>query len=370
MGTIRDALRTAKPHVSLSNAWRTLLQALRADKRSGGEPAHLSNRASIERFLDTPLAEGTSLDELKGHLSMLVRAESEVERTRIARLVDHQVTQLLPKERDSPVEVRIAGWPPGFSVRDQARFLADTGPLEALPPLTAARLIRDIDGVVVAGHRLCAQAVLNRGEILPSVPRAQRGRSRPQGQKSWLPHTDDVGRWSASRPEMTAQCIDAMADVSCVIDAFCGCGGDAVTFGRADMRVIAIELDGARASMATQNVDELGVSGLVQVEQGDANVRVPQLATTHAEAGLYLDPPWGGPGGIHDCQSWEQLIPHGVRECASSFRRVVLKAPRSFDVSTLPSDGEPWRVVYHFREAVRPPDTVVALLAIRDGSPG
>ncbi len=165
------------------------------------------------------VAEGTSLDELKGHLSMLVRAESEVERTRIARLVDHQVTQLLPKERDSPVEVRIAGWPPGFSVRDQARFLADTGPLEALPPLTAARLIRDIDGVVVAGHRLCAQAVLNRGEILPSVPRAQRGRSRPQGQKSWLPHTDDVGRWSASRPEMTAQCIDAMADVSCVIDS-------------------------------------------------------------------------------------------------------------------------------------------------------
>ena len=120
--------------------------------------------------------------------------------------------------------------------------------------------------------------------------------------------------------------------------------------------------------MAVENATALGVDTQIAVHHGDAREWVPRLAREHPDAALYLDPPWGGPGGGEDGLTWESLVPASIRDCAQSYPCVVLKAPRSFDVRSLPTGGAPWRITCHYRSGVRPPDTVVALLLVSDRS--
>jgi predicted RNA methylase len=359
---LRERLRASPPHVSLRQGWGALIAALRAVRRAGGEPVQLHSRAAIDRALDTEVAADIDVSPIKAGIRALLQAAEGADRQAIAVEVDAAICALLPSVVTSPVRVSITGWPPAFNRLHQARFIGmPLEALDALAPVAAATLIHHVDGALIAGHRLCTQAQLAPRETLPPIPRDRRGRKRPSGAEPWLAHIDDEGRWSATPRALAEAHAAAMAGVQRVIDPFCGCGADAIAFGLAGHRVLAIERNPDRAALARANVAAMGLEGCVEVRVADANEAIEALAQEDPDAGLFLDPPWGGPEAVQDSMSWSTLVPAAVARVAPVFKRVVVKAPRSFDVRTMPDWGQPWRVDYGFRSGAQPPDTIAML---------
>ena len=113
---------------------------------------------------------------------------------------------------------------------------------------------------------------------------------------------DRVG-WFSATPEVIAKDqADALvgpwqefpqrAGAFCVVDAFAGCGGNAIQFARAMARVVAVELDPDRCGMTRKNASIYGVGQRVEVVCGD--FLQLRLDSVGADA-VFLSPPWGGP---------------------------------------------------------------------------
>ena len=80
---------------------------------------------------------------------------------------------------------------------------------------------------------------------------------------------------------------------SVVIDAFAGVGGNAIQFAEAGAHVVAVELDHGRCCLTRHNAAVYGVSGAVEVLQGD--FLKLELGSLESDV-VFLSPPWGGPG--------------------------------------------------------------------------
>jgi SAM-dependent methyltransferase len=137
----------------------------------------------------------------------------------------------------------------------------------------------------------------------------------------------DLGRRAAARLGRDAT----------VLDAGCGCGGNALGFARAGLRVIAVERDPERARMARHNASLYGVADRVRVEADDA---VDAVGRRDADL-LFVDPPWG--------VDWDRrrtpldALPELARLLAAAddrFAQTWLKLPPSFDPATLPWPAE------------------------------
>ena len=66
--------------------------------------------------------------------------------------------------------------------------------------------------------------------------------------------TDEVGLFSV-KPERFALEIGNLLSGHAVLDAFCGIGGSAIGFARCGKRVIAVDIDRDRLSMAKRNAE-------------------------------------------------------------------------------------------------------------------
>ncbi|KAJ2859265.1 Trimethylguanosine synthase [Coemansia erecta] len=77
----------------------------------------------------------------------------------------------------------------------------------------------------------------------------------------------------------------------CVIDAFCGVGGNTIKFAEWCEHVIAIDIDPHRLEMARINATIYGVADRIEFILGDFH----QLAPTLNADVVFMSPPWGGP---------------------------------------------------------------------------
>ncbi|KAJ2584326.1 Trimethylguanosine synthase [Coemansia sp. RSA 1836] len=77
----------------------------------------------------------------------------------------------------------------------------------------------------------------------------------------------------------------------CVIDAFCGVGGNAIKFAEWCECVIAIDIDPGRLEMARHNAEIYGVADRIEFVLGDFYQLAPMLKADV----VFMSPPWGGP---------------------------------------------------------------------------
>jgi predicted RNA methylase len=118
-------------------------------------------------------------------------------------------------------------------------------------------------------------------------------------------------------PPFSSPTLRCRCDV--LLDAFCGCGGNAVQFARTCGRVIAVDLDPLRLEMARHNSHIYGVSDKIDFVLGDVVslahsgrlvsllLAARQKLLKEGRSGkctvscappadvVFLAPPWGGP---------------------------------------------------------------------------
>ena len=354
--TLREQLRDTPPRdFALRPAWIRLIQVLRANKRATGKRANLSSRAAVERALDTPVVEvPKEVGALKSQLRSLVRELAErdpqdEELRSVAMAIDQQVHQLLPVIASERVSVHVLGWPDDFSMAHRARLLRrPLDSLLSLPPVEAAALIREFDGLILGGCRLEVCVDLSEGEQLPPVPREMRAQPMLRGRRSaWLPYLDEEGRRSLTE-RSRAQAHAALIDTDVVIDACCGCGGNAIAFAMAGKQVLAIENDATRIGLAQRNAAEFGVAEKIRFFCGELQDHLAPLMTEHPDAAVFVDPPWRKGDSIEEVPRWPDLLPgrKGTERLLSAAPFVLLKLPRSFDLKTLPGSG--WQLEWGF----------------------
>ncbi|KAF7730799.1 Trimethylguanosine synthase [Apophysomyces ossiformis] len=97
--------------------------------------------------------------------------------------------------------------------------------------------------------------------------------------------------WFSVTPEKIALHIAERCQCDVIIDAFCGCGGNAIQFAMTCERVIAIDLDPVKLACARHNAKIYGVEDRIEFIQGDFFQLAPSLKADV----VFLSPPWGGP---------------------------------------------------------------------------
>jgi hypothetical protein len=355
--TLRDALQEASLRgAPPKRAWAELIRQLRQRKKDGGSASPLASRGAVDRAL---------AQEFRGDAGPLHRALVGLAQGRdTLGECEAALLALLPVVASGSVRVRVTGWPRGFPLEDRARLLRlefeptscdlGEGMVVDLAPGPAAALHAEFSDFVLGGSALRVEV----DGPLPAVPRGLRARPMRRGRRGpWLPHVDEQGALFLT-PRELAERQAVRVPPGPVIDAFAGCGGNAVVLAR-QRSVLAVEADPERAARCRANAAWAGVDLTVVV--GCAERVVP--SSWQPGAVVFLDPPWGG----REAPTWETLLPE------PGFRRwlrgvpVVLKAPREFDVGSLPGQG--WSLHYEFGE--RPDDrSVVRMITAVRAVPG
>ena len=184
---------------------------------------------------------------------------------------------------------------------------------------------------------------------------------------------DAVG-WYSVTPEAIAVHIAARVAASLqrsftVIDAFAGLGGNTIAFASHPLcrRVIAVELDAHRLSLAQHNAAVYGVAGKVEWMAGDW-LQLQHSDSVQADV-LFLAPPWGGVQYQHrDTYKMDEVEVEGggrrliadgihVRGVAG---RVAVSLPRNVDVGEVVSMGGGSRVEVEYNRCNWKVKTVTA----------
>jgi trimethylguanosine synthase len=92
-------------------------------------------------------------------------------------------------------------------------------------------------------------------------------------------------------PEVIAQHHARRISCDVVVDAFTGCGGNAIQLAMTCRQVIAIDMDPKKIAIAKHNAHVYGVSDRIEWLVGDAFQILPSIK--YADA-VFLSPPWGG----------------------------------------------------------------------------
>jgi SAM-dependent methyltransferase len=373
--SLRQLLEDTPPHhFKRSAAWKALVQANRERRRARGESPFIAGQRDVQRALDAVprgAVDPHRLVDAKEGLKLLCQAASLDPEARmdLAARVDAALRELAPTLVSDPVSVVVTGWPQGFGPALRRRVLqVAVDPPGPYAPAEAARLVRDIDGLVLAGSTLGVAPQLAPFTALPPVPRSQRADKGRWGRGGpWLPYGDGEGRYSLT-PRHLALAQARLVGERPVLDAMCGVGGNAVAFAERGARVVAIERDPRRAEMARLNVQKRGVADRLEVVRGDAMTLVAvRGAALGPEAVLFLDPPWLDEAGAVITR-WTGFLPAPLRrEVARWPGPVLLKLPPAFDVHTLPGRGAPWTVRFEFGDPERGDGHVVKMLSAWSG---
>lgn len=362
--------------------WASLIRLLRArKKRTGQAPEFVTGHGELQRALDFQSRREEKLlrsdvERLHGLLvGMHVATPDDEQAQERAAQADQLLQKLTPRIRQEPLEVIVSGWHASIpkEVREAVLGRSEDS-LSEVTPGDAAVLHHELAGLNLGGSRLRVRPVLFKQEVLPAAPRSRRAGPQRRGREgSWLPHTDEVGQWSAT-PWAIAQkhaALLAEAGVTEVIDLFCGCGADAIGFAELGLDVWACELDAGRAALAFRNVAMFEVKGRVDVTQGDGLAMLEGLQSAHPGAALYVDPPWGSAEAqqvaAREALTWTALLGGIGGETNVLLDHpgpLLLKLPRDFDLATLP-EPERWTLGWQMgaqeQDAARIVKTVSAL---------
>ncbi|GMK55416.1 hypothetical protein CspeluHIS016_0204720 [Cutaneotrichosporon spelunceum] len=110
---------------------------------------------------------------------------------------------------------------------------------------------------------------------------------------------DDTG-WFSVTPSEIAEHIAERCRSDVILDAFCGIGGNAIAFARTCERVIAMDNDITRLSLARHNALHYGVADRIEFVLADyvewSREYTRRGAHLREEVDVvFLSPPWGGP---------------------------------------------------------------------------
>ncbi|HEY8127031.1 MAG TPA: methyltransferase domain-containing protein [Methylocystis sp.] len=146
--------------------------------------------------------------------------------------------------------------------------------------------------------------------------------------------TDEIGLFSV-KPERFALDVAKLLKGHTVLDAFCGIGGSAIAFARCGKRVIAVDIDRDRLSMAKRNADVYGVSEHIEFIHGDVLEAYPKLSFD----ALNIDPPWGGPEYFKKARfGWRDFSPNPlplIQRAIHSGVAVAVGLPANFSEDEL-----------------------------------
>ncbi|XP_062424202.1 trimethylguanosine synthase [Rhea pennata] len=152
--------------------------------------------------------------------------------------------------------------------------------------------------------------------------------------------------WFSVTPEKIAEHIAVRVSQSfncdIIVDAFCGVGGNAIQFALTSKRVIAIDIDPEKLSLARNNAEVYGVADQIEFICGDFMV----LASDIKADVVFLSPPWGGPdyatAEIFDIQT--MICPDGFeifRLSKKITNNIVYFLPRNADIDQVASLAGP-----------------------------
>ncbi|XP_034475592.1 uncharacterized protein LOC117782673 [Drosophila innubila] len=146
----------------------------------------------------------------------------------------------------------------------------------------------------------------------------------------------DHESWFSVTPEKIAKQTALRLSGDIVVDAFCGCGGNAIQFANTCERVIAIDIDANKLAMAKHNATIYGVAHKIEFIHAD----FMQFAnsTRLRPNVVFLSPPWGGPGyqkqATFDIE--QHLLPLGATQLMQHARRlsdnIGIFLPRSSNI--------------------------------------
>ncbi|XP_066480358.1 trimethylguanosine synthase isoform X2 [Tiliqua scincoides] len=152
--------------------------------------------------------------------------------------------------------------------------------------------------------------------------------------------------WFSVTPEKIAEHIANRVRQSfnpdIIVDAFCGVGGNAIQFALAAKRVIAIDIDPVKISLAHNNAEVYGVADQIEFICGD----FMHLASSLKADVVFLSPPWGGPeyatAEIFDVKT--MISPDGFEIFKLSQKitnNIVYFLPRNADIDQVASLAGP-----------------------------
>ena len=146
----------------------------------------------------------------------------------------------------------------------------------------------------------------------------------------------DKEGWFSVTPERIAKHIAERCRCDLIIDAFCGVGGNAIQFAFTCERVIAIDIDPVKITLAHHNATVYGVEDRIEFIVGDYMKLTPRLKADV----VFLSPPWGGPDYVSaEVFDIKTMIPlDGVQvfeETKSITEDIAYFMPRNADVEQL-----------------------------------
>lgn len=146
----------------------------------------------------------------------------------------------------------------------------------------------------------------------------------------------DKEGWFSVTPERIAKHIAERCRCDLIIDAFCGVGGNAIQFAFTCERVIAIDIDPVKITLARHNATVYGVEDRIDFIVGDYMKLIPRLKADV----VFLSPPWGGPDYVSaEVFDIKTMIPlDGVQvfeETKSITENIAYFMPRNADVEQL-----------------------------------
>jgi trimethylguanosine synthase len=259
-------------------------------------------------------------------LRELAAARDEDRRDELRSIARAIVDRFVPSE---PARVRMTVGAPTFLDRS---IFAPEGDVESGH---ARRVLRDWDGLHVGGAivRVTTDPPIARPPRLFAFEARHERRARLFSRFDRGIRYDDEGLVSATPEAIADRIVSGLSGT--VVDATCGIGSIAIALARSTTvrRVIAIDLDADRVAMAAHNADIYGVLDRIDFRIGDA----PEIVKTlHDVDALVIDPPWGGRDYDRRSIALDDLSMPIAPLLELSFP-IVLKLPRSFDVSTLPA---------------------------------
>lgn len=146
----------------------------------------------------------------------------------------------------------------------------------------------------------------------------------------------DKEGWFSVTPERIAKYIAERCRCDLVVDAFCGVGGNAIQFAFTCERVIAIDIDPIKITLAHHNATVYGVEDRIDFVVGDYMKLIPHLKADV----VFLSPPWGGPNyvsaEVFDIKTMITLDGFQVfEETKSITENIAYFMPRNADVEQL-----------------------------------
>jgi trimethylguanosine synthase len=158
----------------------------------------------------------------------------------------------------------------------------------------------------------------------------------------------DVEGWYSITPEVVAEHVARRvrgAGARVVLDAFCGCGGNAIAFARSGLFVLSIDIDPAKVRCARHNAQVYGVEDRIEFIVGDSSAVLSGLIARGVPGivdAVCLAPPWGGPdylsAPVFDLETMLCCPLNGPQWLALAFKltsNVVMLVPRTVRASQL-----------------------------------